>query len=73
MVSQAREQQAREAHAAAARAEATAARARTKRDRLISQLRASDPGYYTHARLATIVRCSPELIAHILRNARKVS
>lgn len=62
-----RESQLRELHRDAKKAEQDAARKRKQRDQLVRRLRREDPVYYTHARLAAIVRCSPELIAHILR------
>ena len=37
------------------------------RNRLIAQLRADEPLYWTYPRLAAVVGCSPELIAKILR------
>ncbi len=62
--------QAREEHRAAAEDERAAARHREQRDRLIRGLRDEDPRRWTHVALARAVGCSPELIAHVLRQPR---
>lgn len=65
-----RAQQAREHHREAQKLLNAAARRRAQRDSLIRKLRSEDPAFYTHVRLAKIVGCSPELIAHVLRNTQ---
>lgn len=40
---------------------------RAKRDRLVHELRSSDPKKWTHLQLATELGCSEELVALILR------
>jgi hypothetical protein len=65
-----RAQQAREHHRQAADAGKLADRHRAQRDRLVRQLRADDPAYWTYARLAGAVGCSPELVAVIIRDYR---
>ena len=62
------ESQAREAHLAAKDAEQMSRQKHARRNELVRQLRDSDPKYYTHERLAKILRCSPEAVAVILRN-----
>ena len=66
-----REVQIRELHREAQKTEKLATRQREQRDRLILQLRRSDPTRYTYGKLASIAKCSPELIALIVRNANR--
>jgi AraC-like DNA-binding protein len=65
-----RAEQAREHHRESAGLSEQAARHRVQRDRLIVQLRADDPQRWTYPALAAAVGCSPELIAHIIRQAQ---
>lgn len=67
MSSDGRAAQARSLHRASLEQEAAAGELRAQRDRLIRQLRAEDPVYWTYPRLGKAVGCSPELIAHIVR------
>jgi len=62
-----RAQQAREHHRELSRLGEQAARHREQRDRLVRLLRADDPERWTYPALARAVGCSPELIAHILK------
>jgi len=61
---------AREAHAASLAALEDAARHRERRDQLILQLRRDDPSW-TYERLASVIGCSPELVAKIVSQARR--
>lgn len=70
MADDVRASQARKAHEASKKADQQAAQARTTRDNLILALRADDPAKWTHGRLATVVGCSPELVASICRRVR---
>ncbi|HEX7658279.1 MAG TPA: hypothetical protein VF444_02275 [Pseudonocardiaceae bacterium] len=67
MPSDARAQQAREHHRALAAAVELAERHRQQRNRLIRELRRSDPQRWTYKALAAAVGCSPELIAAIIK------
>lgn len=67
MVSDIRAQQARKHHRAVATASAEAEQHRIQRNRLVRQLRESDPQTWTYPALATAVGCSPELIAAIIK------
>jgi len=67
MPSDVRAQQAREHHRAVAEASAQAEQHRTLRNRLVRQLRESDPQTWTYPALAKAVGCSPELIAAIVK------
>ena len=67
MVSDIRAQQAREHHRASAAAAALAEQHREQRNRLVRQLRESDPKRWTYPALARAVGCSPELIAAIIQ------
>jgi hypothetical protein len=59
--------QAREENRLAAEDERSAGLHRQKRDRLVRQLRAEDPGRWSYTALAKAVDVSPELIAHIVK------
>lgn len=67
MVSDIRAQQAREHHRASAELAAQADRHRQQRNRLIRQLRKSDPARWTYPAIAKAVGCSPELVAAIIK------
>lgn len=67
MVSDIRAQQAREHHRAAAAATAEADQHRELRNKLIRELRRSDPTQWTYPHLAKAVGCTPELIAAIIQ------
>jgi AraC-like DNA-binding protein len=58
---------ARDSHQAAAEKDAQARAYRDTRDRLIRELRAEDPSYWTLGALAREIGCSKELIAHIVK------
>jgi hypothetical protein len=58
---------AREENRLAAEDERSAGLHREKRDSLVRQLRAEDPGRWTYTALAKAVECSPELIAYIVK------
>ncbi len=60
---------ARELQRQASEAEQRASQARTERDRLIRELRASDPDEWSYGRLAGALGVSRELIAAICRRA----
>lgn len=62
-----RAQQAREHHQAVAAASGDADRHRQQRNRLVRQLRQSDPTKWTYEALAQAVGCSSELIAAIVK------
>lgn len=62
-----RASQAREAHRLAGEARALAVRHRSVRDRIVRQLRAEDPQRWTYVALAAAVKCSPELVAAIVK------
>lgn len=66
-VSDIRAQQAREHHRASAAANAQAEQHRAQRNRLVLELRDSDPGAWSYKALANAVGCSPELIAAIIQ------
>ena len=68
MSSDVRAQQAREHHRASAVALQQAEQHREQRNRLIRQLREEDPFRWTYRALATVVGCSPELIAAIAKD-----
>lgn len=70
MPSDARAAAARSHHLAAAEAGRVAEQHRDERDRLVRQLRADDPARWSYGALAKAVGCSPELIAHIVKNGR---
>lgn len=72
-VSDIRASAARDFHLRAAESGKKADEYRRRRDRLVRQLRAEDPKLWTYPRLARAVRCSPELIAYIVREVRKDS
>jgi cell division septum initiation protein DivIVA len=76
MPSDIRAQQAREHHALAAVDEASARRHREERDRLIRDLRAElDPDgehKWKYTDIAKAVRCSPELVAAVVKDRRAV-
>lgn len=59
--------QAREEHRLAGESEQLASQHRSRRDRLIRQLRAEDPQRWTYPALAAAVKCSPELVAAIVK------
>jgi hypothetical protein len=63
---------AREENRLAAEDERSAGLHREKRDSLVRQLRAEDPGRWTYTALAKAVDCSPELIAHIVKSAQAI-
>jgi hypothetical protein len=67
MVSDIRAQQAREHHRASAAATELGEQHRLQRNRLIRELRSSDPQRWTYPALAAAVGCSPELIAAIVK------
>lgn len=67
MVSDIRAQQAREHHRASAEAVRIAEHHRQLRNKLIRDLRDSDPHRWTYPNLAKAVGCSPELIAAIIK------
>jgi hypothetical protein len=67
VVSDIRAQQAREHHRASAAATAEAEQHRDLRNKLVRELRKSDPQQWTYQRLARAVGCSPELIAAIIK------
>lgn len=58
---------ARKFHLAALSDNESAARNRHARNELVMQLRRDDPERWTHAALAKLLDCSPELIAKITR------
>ena len=58
---------AREENRLAAEAGRSAGLHRERRDHLVRQLRAEDPGRWSYAALAKAVGVSPELIAHIVK------
>jgi hypothetical protein len=66
-VSDIRAQQAREHHRASVAASGDATRHREQRNRLVRELRDSDPQEWTYPALARAVGCSPELIAAIIQ------
>lgn len=66
MVSDARAQQAREHHRAYVAAKENAGQHREQRNRLIRQLRASDPKRWTYPAIAAAVGCSEHLAAAIV-------
>ena len=61
-----RAQQAREHHEAVGRADHEAEMHREQRDRLVRQLRAEDPVYWSYGRLVRTVGCSKSRIKQIL-------
>ena len=63
---------AREENRLAAEDERSAGLHREKRDRLVRQLRAEDPGRWTYPALAKAVGCSPELIAYIVKSVQAI-
>lgn len=67
MVSDIRAQQAREHHRAAAVATSEADQHRELRNKLIRELRKSDPQQWTYPALSKAVGCTPELIAAIIQ------
>ena len=69
-MSDVRAAQAREAHRLAGETDCAATRHREIRNCLVRQLRAEDPARWTYAAMASAVRCSPELIAVIVRDDR---
>lgn len=71
MVSDIRAQQAREHHRAAAAATEQADQHRYQRNRLVRELRDTDPDKWTYAALAKAVGCSPELVAAIVQDRVK--
>ncbi|RBO87049.1 hypothetical protein [Nocardia puris] len=62
-----RAQQAREHHQAAGISKQQAAQHVAARNRLIRQLRATDPDRWTYPALARAVGCTPELIAAVVQ------
>lgn len=58
---------AREYHQEAQKADSEAKKFRSQRDRVVRQLRAEDPRWWSYGRLAKAVGCSRELIAIILK------
>lgn len=72
-MSDARAVAARMHHEDAERSERQASAHRKMRDRLIRQLREEDPEHWSYPRLARAVGCSPELIAHIVRNGPAIT
>jgi len=66
-VSDIRAQQAREHHRASADSTAQAKQHQEQRNRLVRELRQSDPDVWTYTALARAVGCSPELIAAIVK------
>lgn len=67
MTSDDRAQQAAEHHQAAENATTEAKQHQLIRNRLVRELRASDPNVWTYPALAKAVGCSPELIAAIVK------
>ena len=64
--------QAREENRLAAEAGRLAGLHRERRDRLVRQLRAEDPGRWSYPALARAVGVSPELIAYIVKSAQVI-
>lgn len=67
VVSDIRAQQAREHHRAAAASSAEADQHRDLRNKLVRELRKSDPDQWTYRNLSKAVGCTPELIAAIIQ------
>jgi AraC-like DNA-binding protein len=67
VASDARAQQARQHPEAALGSLGDASRHREQRDALVRQLRREDPDAWSYGALARAVGCSPELIAHIVK------
>jgi hypothetical protein len=67
MTSDIRAQQAREHHRASVVATAQAEQHRIQRNRLVRELRDTDPASWSYTALAKAVGCSPELIAAIVK------
>ena len=65
-------QQAREHHRLSGDATRAADQHRAQRDDLVRRLWSEERDQWTHAKLATAVGCSPELIAKILRTSSGV-
>lgn len=61
-----RAQQAREHHRLAGEDRDSASQHRSQRDRLVRELWANEREKWTHATLATAVKCSPQLIQKII-------